>query len=310
MPGRSNSANGEPLQIELLDDDGDGDEEVSFGPRPGPRRPRLLVGLGVLAGLAVIVAAISLSNGDDRATPASTTPRPTTTLGTTTTTIARRASTTTLEPAPYVPVPAFATDPGWDVYLADVNSGPLYSFDPTTGVVERLPGERNVFAVYPSLNGPTFARWDQLGQVVYAPDGTKWVLAEGTLVDRGAGVNSEEIGQIILLDVSIDQNVQLIGTMENGDPVILLADQRAYVVIVDGTLRRLTAGATYQVTGGQYAENRCADNGVCSTLLHGTAGELELPTAIGYSSVAFRPPGRPPPCSPGSSARRATRHRR
>ncbi len=296
MVGRPTIGDGDqPLFIELLDDSGDGGEDVSFGRRtPGPTRHRLLVGAAAVAGLLLVIVALSLGGDEESAAPqtSTTVARTTTTPAPSTTQARPRRSTTTAVTMAYVPIAPFATDPGWDVYVIDYNNGLLQAFDPTTGEIERLSGERNVFAVYSTLDGPLMARWDNSGQVSYLADGSRWVLEGRSLIHRGAGVNAVTIGEIVLIDESLGWSVQLIGTTATGEPVLLLPDSRPYVAHSDGSLSRFGDFSTYLVSMGQFAEQRCMENGQCATFLHGAAGTLELPVALGYAgSTAFSPAG-------------------
>ncbi len=304
MRFRSDDDIGEPLAFELGDEWGDSGSEVTFGGSSGDGGPsrRLLV-VGAVAALAMVIGgALVLGRGDDESAAPATSIAGASTTGAPapSTTAARpRRSTTTTVFVPYAPPPAFATDPGWAVYLYSMAGGAISVVDLTTGTFERAdlptygsaqPGPAEFAGVVVrGPDGPAQLGYDRAGGPAAAvDDGTAWfVVDDGTLVRRRPGTAED------LERVTVPTTQGALGTTEDGRPAVMLGDLRMYRVEVDGTLRRVTDSFTYQIDNGQYVAEECTESGVCARRLHGRAGELVIRSAPGPygSAVAFSPAG-------------------
>lgn len=296
----------EPLVVELGDDGwGDGGGDVSFGAsgNGGPSSRTVLLaalGVAVLVGGAVVLG----RGGDDRAQPTPTTVAEvtSTTRSAPATTMPRRTTTTGVE-VPYVAPAAFATDPGWRIYLHSGQSSTLRVVDVSTGSVERADLPLMAFdtddagfsyggsgAVAMSASGPVELGWGQFGLPAVVGDGTAWVQYGDGSLRRRALDTGEEVERVVPA-IGLP-NGSVVGTDGGGRPVVRLADGRGYAVDPDWSVRRVTDGMLYQATGGQYASAECTPAGECSLRVQGTAATLVVPVDDfdGYS-VSFSPAG-------------------
>ena len=281
----------EPLAFELGDDWGDGGSDVTFGSSGsgGPSR-RWQVAGGVAAIAVVLGGALFLGRGgDEAAAPDTTVVVPTTTAPRPSTTPTRpRRSTTTTVPVPYTPPPAFATDPGWDIYVGTYTAtSNLQVFDPTTGSIESAdlplvgtpgngPGQ-----VERGPAGPVEVTYGDFGMPAVLPDGTAWFWdGAGSLVRRPLGaVDAVYRGSL--------------GTTADGRPAVVLPDGQMYGVQLDGSLLRVVDGLTYDLRLGQYTLTECSETGACSRRIHGRGGEIVIPAAsVEFNStIEFSPTG-------------------
>ncbi len=308
-PRRGRRDLGEPLLIELDGESSDPAGEVSFGGRPQPsRRGWLLAGAAVLAA-ALVVAVV---RRDDEEGAGGRTPTPTTTANVAAPTTDRppdeRTPTTQRDPAEILPntvaatpawdpLPAFATDPGWRVYLRPIEAGraPL-ALDPTSGELSSdRRADASTAAVISTAGGQRFIDGGASRSTAVVADGSVWTLEQDGLVRRdGSPSGAAELERFGPLTAQLLAAYGgLIGTTGEGRPVILLPDARAYVVGLDGGLSRLAEGIVARVEGGQFAENGCDPTGVCALTFHGASGTSTV-TELGgvYGAAAFDPTGR------------------
>ncbi len=289
---------GPPIEIELLRDDGFGTSEVSFGGANrrgggdggGGSKPWIIAGIGAAALLLGVVVFTGGDDSDDASAPSTTEAVPTTTDATTRTTRPRPSTIPTTTTA-YVAPAAFATDPGWRVYLGDSERGEVTAFDPTTGVTSDVDAPGNVYLVGRDTAGePAFLNFnDRFETAIPVGDGTAWILRDGELdrIDLG---DLEVIEEVAVPPSFGAFGVQLIGTDAADRPLVLLQDFRVYSLSADGTVSRFSDDAIFTVVDrGRYASSPCDTSGSCTTRLH--SGELTVDVDLAIRQVAFSPSG-------------------
>ena len=269
----------------------------------------LLLGGAVAAAAALLFAALSLGD-DDSATPDSTLAASSTVAPTTVAAgpqVSQRDPSelprTTISEAPatarpWVPLPAFASDPGWRVYLLPTSGGtaPL-ALDLTTGAPSSVDGaDASTTAVVPTELGPLFVSGNSTGDAAVLADGSVWTLELDGLVhrrehDRGCRrTGADRRGSRAVLGGGLRGPPATTG---EGRPVIQQADARAYVVATDATLSRLGDGIISSLDRGRFTENNCTPDGQCALVFHGSAGAYREPALGGaYGVTAFDPTGR------------------
>lgn len=293
---------GEPLAFEFTDGSAVDGADVDFGSAPRGGRPRRGVAIAVALAVAIGAGAVRLGRDDEPTavapaptlvespTPTSAAPVPVSSAPPTSLAGPRAAGT-------YVALPAFATDPGYGVWLTSyVGSGAVYRFDLTTGEFPRLNLESgDVYGVLPVADKPNHSillNWNYGGFSAPVGDGTAWYFDSHDLVRH----------QLIDPDVELERRPYapsgsfgfggLNGVTADGRPTVLRADGRTYVVAADGSMPRFAEGVVETVDRGRYVEQLCSVDGVCSTVLHGgVGGSLDLGVVEDYETVSFSPDG-------------------
>ncbi len=171
------------------------------------------------------------------------------------------------------PLPAFATDPGYSVYLRGFRENGLVSqLDLSTGELTDLDvGNGSIYGVVPVDGTAALLGWASGGFEAPLADGTSWYfdgddLVRHALLDPGAELERleyEPAGQVGFGGLN--------GVTAAGRPTVVRADGRTYEVASDGSMRRLAEGSVTTVDRGRYAEQVCTAEGSCTTVLHGGA---------------------------------------
>lgn len=293
----ADDVDGPPLEVELLGLDDDTGSDISFsrpkrpGGAPGGRGKFVALGAAavVLIGGAVV---LGQNDGKNTASPAPTVPSTTVAPSTTVSSsvVSAVGPTTTV----YAPLPQFATDPGWRIYVMSNSNGSPYAVDLTTGAVDVQVDAPNgsVAGVVSGPDGPVFLTYnDYGGPSIPVGDGTMWAFGNDGSVVRTALADGTELERIPVPASSPYFGANM-GTTADGRPTLLFPDLRTYRVEADGTISRFSDEATISgVTNGQYIGTSCSDLGACVSTMYTAAGEMTVDVGQTFGSLSVSPDG-------------------